>query len=175
MTSLGAIRAGAVAASVFWAGCGSFRMPSGASNPAAAPVPSVLPPLNVEEIAVAASPLQDAGRKKASRVTLSATNADVRDLLQELAIAAGVRMIIAPDVRTRVTVHFVDVDAREALESVIEQAELTLGPTHLVAPYAHPVFRDLAVNVNTASTGTIQARYGVSARIAELVVQGRPE
>jgi len=112
---------------------------------------------------------------KGSRITLSAANADVRELLPALALAAGVSMAIAPDVRARVTVHFVDVDAREVLQAVIEQAGLTLGPVQLIAPYPKPVFYDLPVNVNAASAATIRARFGVSATLAKLVVAARPQ
>lgn len=111
---------------------------------------------------------------KDSRITLSAANADVRELLPALASAAGVSMVIAPDVRGRVTVHVVDVDAREVLRAVIEQAGLTLGPVQLIAPYPRPVFHELPVNVNAVSAATIQARFGVSATLAKIVVAERP-
>jgi len=114
----------------------------------------------------------DTAGGKGSRITLSASNADVRELLPALANAAGVSMVIAPDVRGRVTVHFVDADAGEVLQAVIEQAGLTLGPVQLIAPYPKPVFYDLPVNVNAASAATIQARFGVSATLAKLVVTG---
>lgn len=167
------IRLGALAMCILSAGCGGFRFPSRPSTHTPAPAP--LPPLGVDLVAVPSalrSSIDPVGGKS-SRITLSASNADVRELLPALASASGVSMVMAPDVRGRVTVHFVDADAREVLRAVIEQAGLTLGPVQLIAPYPKPVFYDLPVNANAASAATIQARFGVSAELADLVVAAR--
>ena len=156
------------------AGCASART-------APAPTPSpvlmpVLPPLSVEMSTV---PMGDqtakpALEKRASRLTLSASNVDVRELLPAIASAAGVSMVMAPDVRGRVTVHFVNADARDVLRAVIDQAGLTVGPVELIAPFQRPVFLDLPVNVNEASAAAMQARFGISATLADLIVSARP-
>ncbi|MDO8500622.1 MAG: hypothetical protein Q7S20_02155 [Gemmatimonadaceae bacterium] len=164
------IRLDALAVCILCVGCGAYRLPSRPS------LPSTLPPLAVDVLAVP-SVLRssvDTAAGQGSRITLSAANADVRELLPALASAAGVSMVIAPDARGRVTVHVVDANAREVLQSVIEQAGLTLGPVQLIAPYPRLVFYDLPVNVNAASAATIQARFGVSAMLAKLVVAARP-
>lgn len=169
------IRCDALAACILSAGCGAFSSKSTAA-PHPVPLPSTLPPLAVDLVAVPSvlrSSLDTVGGKS-SRITLSASNADVRELLPALASASGVSMVMAPDVRGRVTVHFVDADAREVLRAVIEQAGLTLGPVQLIAPYPKPVFYDLPVNANAASAATIQARFGVSAELAALMVAARP-
>lgn len=137
----------------------------------------MLPPLEVDVLA-APSGMQtstDAEARKGRHITLSAANVDVRELLPALASAAGVSMVMAPDVRGRVTVRFVDADARDVLRAVIEQAGLTVGPVELIAPFARPVFQDLPVNINEASAETIRARFGVSALMAGFIAAARPE
>lgn len=156
------------------AGCASART---APPPATAPaLPPALPPLAVEVLTVPQRGLNapDAVKGKTSRLTLSASNVDVRELLPAIASAAGVSMVMAPDVRGRVTVHFVNADARDVLRAVIEQAGLTVGPVELIAPFPKPLFLDLPVNVNEASGAAMQVRFGISAALAELIVTSRP-
>lgn len=155
-------------------GCASSRT---APAPTNSPVlPPALPPLSVEVLTVPSKSVTapDAVKGKGSRLTLSASNVDVRELLPALASAAGVSMVMAPDVRGRVTVHFVNADARDVLRAVIEQAGLTVGPVELIAPFPKPLFLDLPVNVNEASAAAMQVRFGISAALADLIVTSRP-
>lgn len=154
-------------------GCGAART---ASKPSTPPAPSALPPLSVEVLALPtnARTAPNAVQGAASRITLSASNVDVRELLPAIASAAGVSMVMAPDVRGRVTVHFVNADARDVLRAVIEQVGLTVGPVELIAPFPRPVFHDLPVNINEASAAAIRLRFGISASLAELIVDSRP-
>ena len=155
-------------------GCATART---APAPKTSPVlPPALPPLSVEVLTVPPRGLtaSEPVKGKVSRLTLSASNVDVRELLPAIASAAGVSMVMAPDVRGRVTVHFVNADARDVLRAVIEQAGLTVGPVELIAPFPKPVFVDLPVNVNEASAAAIQVRFGISAALADLIVTSRP-
>lgn len=156
-------------------GCGAVRT-APAPSTHAAPLPPALPPLSVEVLTVPtrARTSPDAVEGKASRITLSASNVDVRELLPAIASAAGISMVMAPDVRGRVTVHFVNADARDVLRAVIEQVGLTVGPVELIAPFPRPAFYDLPVNVNKAGAAAIQIRFGISAALAEFIVESRP-
>ena len=155
-------------------GCASRR--TAPPLPASPVMSPALPPLAVEVLTVPPTGLStpDAVKGRGSRLTLSASNVDVRELLPAIASAAGVSMVMAPDVRGRVTVHSVNADAREVLRAVIEQAGLTVGPVELIAPFPRPVFLDLPVNVNEVSAEAIRMRFGVSAALAGLVVDARP-
>lgn len=106
------------------------------------------------------------------RVTLSATGADLRALLVALADAAGVSLVVDPAVQGRVTVHFADVAAGDALRRLIEGAGLMVRRP-LAAPWGPTVFYVVPVNVNEADAATIQARFGVSAEMARFIVGSR--
>lgn len=108
-----------------------------------------------------------------NRVTMTATNADVRELLPALASAAGVSLAMTSDVRGRVSINLRDVSALDALRAVIEEAGLTVGSSEIAAPFPSVVFYQLPVNVNTASAATIKARYGVGDSVANWIVRGR--
>lgn len=141
--------------------------------PAPAPSPVViaeLPPIPVEAIATDSSTPQ---RPKGERITLNSTNADLRDLLPLLASAAGVNLVLGPEVRGRVSVRFQNVAAIDALNAVIKQAGLVVGEPGPEAPWSKPVFYDLPVNINTASAGTLHARFGITQRLADWIVAGR--
>jgi hypothetical protein len=107
------------------------------------------------------------------RINLIATNAPVREILPELAAAAGVSIVMAPDVTGRITVALHDVPAMDALRAVIDQAGLTIGPSYLPNPFGPVVFYQIPVNVNTASAETIKARYGVQQTTADWIAKGR--
>ena len=146
-------------------------LPRPVPQPAPAPVSVVeLPPIPVQSIVGdSALRVQPVG----SRITLTSSNADLRDLLPLLATAAGVDLVMGPEVRGRVSVRFQNVRAIDALMAVIEQAGLTVGETWPDTPLMKPVFYDLPVNVNFASAATIRARFDVTPRLAEWLVKGR--
>lgn len=111
--------------------------------------------------------------KQTQRINLTAINAPVRELLPELAAAAGVSIVMAPDVTGRVTVSLHDVPAMDALRAVIDQAGLTVGPSFLPNPVGPVVFYQIPVNLNTASAATIRARYDVQQTTADFIVKAR--
>ena len=144
--------------------------------PAPAPVPAPivvadLPPVPVQTLVTdsAANRLRDNG----GRITLTSTNASLRDLLPLLASAAGVNLVMGPEVTGRVSVRFQNVRAIDALNAVIDQAGLVVGDPAAELPWPRPVFYDLPVNVNLASAATIRARFSVTQRLADWLVQGR--
>lgn len=108
-----------------------------------------------------------------NKITMTATNADVREILPALASAAGISLVMTPDVRGRVSVNLRNVSAVDALRAVIEEAGLTVGTSEIPIPYSPVVFYNLPVNVNSASAATIKARYGVSDSVANWIVKGR--
>lgn len=112
-------------------------------------------------------------RRASQRITLTATNAQVRDLLPVLAEAAGVPLVMGPFVRGRVSVVFRDVPAIDALRAVIEQAGLVVGTSALVEPFPPVVFYQPPVNVNTADAATIKLRFDVTKEMADWLVVGR--
>lgn len=148
----------------------------------AAPAP--LPPLSVYEITPGADtpavvvrrverdPLAALGATR--RITLSANDADVRTLLLWLAEEAGVSLIVAPDVRARITVHFEDVPAAAALRAIISEARLSVLTSALEPKWPPVVFFQIPVNINDASVERIVERFGVSAELAKWVVESRP-
>jgi hypothetical protein len=141
--------------------------------PAPAPAPVViaeLPPLPVEAIATDSLPVPV---PIGGRITLTSINADLRDLLPLLASAAGVNLVMGPEVRGRVSVRFQNVAAIDALKAVIQQAGLVVGEPGPEAPWSKPAFYDLPVNVNHASAATIRARFELTPRLAEWIVASR--
>lgn len=167
-------RATLLAAACIVAGC----------RPPAARPPEPLPPIAVYEITptldssvatirrVSRDPIASLGATR--RVTLSANNADARTLLLWLAEEAGVSMVVAPDVRARVTVHFQDVPAAEAMRAVIAEAGLSVLTSAFQPLWPPVVFHQLPLNINDATAERIVERFGVSADLARWVVESRP-
>lgn len=130
--------------------------------------------LPVDQIIIPTRPVTPIQRSPGSnKITMSAANADVRELLPALASAAGVSLIMTPDVRGRVSVNLRDVSALDALRAVIDEAGLTVGTSEIPVPYPPVVFYNLPVNINAASAATIKARYNVSDTVANWIVKGR--
>lgn len=157
------------------AACSPMRAPQPAPRPTPVPAPLViaeLPPIPVQTLA-GDSTRPRIRPERSQRITLNSTNADLRDLLPLLANAAGVNLVMGPEVRGRVSVRFQDVNAIDALNAVIEQAGLVVGNPNAETPWARPVFYDLPVNINLASAPTIRARFDVTQRLSEWVVKGR--
>jgi hypothetical protein len=143
--------------------------------PAPAPVITVEQPMPVDQVIIPTRPVTplQGSVVKVNRITMTATNADVRELLPALASAAGVSLVMASDVRGRVSVNLRDVPAIDALRAVIEEAGLTTGTSELTQPFSPVVFYNLPVNVNTASAATIKARYAVTDSVANWIVRAR--
>ena len=160
------------------AGCGFFRV---GARPAPAAVPAPLEPLPVEyvvELPTVRDLTRDApiGRTPDRLVTLTATNVSVRELLPLLAEAAGVNLVLAPEVDGRVSVRFQDVPAGEALDAVMQNAGLSTPAPPLTVPWIPAVvFFELPVNVNGADVLTLQRRFGITQRAAEWIVSSRPQ
>lgn len=153
--------------------------------PAGAPA-EPLPPLAIYEITPADSarvqvspapttapdPIAALGATR--RVTLTANNADVRTLLLWLAEEAGVSIVVSPDVTTRVSVHFEEVQAHDAMRAIMAEAGLSVLTAPRQPNWPPVVFYQMPVNVNAATPEEIVARFGVSAEMARWIVESRP-
>lgn len=147
--------------------------------PAQAPAPApavVLGQLSVDQVIIPTkpvSPLVVPSGSSGSRITLTATNANVREVLPALAAAAGISLVMGPDVKGRISLYLRDVPPLEALRAVIDQAGLIVGENVIAPPYGPVVFFQLPVNVNTASAAVLKARFGVSDSTANWLVRAR--
>ena len=138
-----------------------------------------MPEVRVEQVAggepiepVPVPEEQLAALERGERVTLTAQDTDLRALLAALAEAAGVNLVVSPEVEGRVTVHLDDVPAREALETVIrESGHMIAAP--LRAPWGPVVFYVAPMNVDELTAEEIQARFGVSEELARFLVRAR--
>ena len=139
------------------------------------PPAMVLGQLPVEQVITSSRPATPLASQVslASRISLTATNASVREVLPALAAAAGISLVMTPDVKGRVSVYLKDVSALDALRAVINQAELTVGEDIIPQPYGPAVFFQLPVNVNTASAPVLKARFGISDSTANWLVRAR--
>ncbi len=163
----GATRASAVAVVVLAACAGAAEPPS--------PAPGPMPELRVQQRAGAEEPeplRMELQVPTEGRVTLTATNADVRVILPLLAEAAGVSLLVEPDVQGTVSVHFEDVPALDALRETLDQAGLVVV-TSLRPPGGPTVFYTVPVNLNEATVAEIRARFGVSEELARFIVRTR--
>lgn len=146
------------------------------TNPPASSSQLPMAQLAVDQVIIPTRPsaaITQTGPAGSRRVSMTATNADVRDLLPSLASAAGVSLIMTSDVRGRISLNLRDIPAVDALRAVIEEAGLTVGTSEIPLPYGPVVFYQLPVNINTASAATIKARYSVSDTVANWIVRGR--
>ncbi len=144
--------------------------------PMPAPAQPELAPLPSEQVIVPTrpvTPLQAPPFRSTARISLNARNADVRELLPALASAAGISLVLGPDVSGRVSVNLRNVLAIDALRAVIDEAGLSVGTPVIDVPFGPVVFYQLPVNVNTASASTIKLRFGVSDELAGWVVGAR--
>ena len=109
------------------------------------------------------------------RVTITASNADARGLLLWLARESGVSLVVAPDVTSRVSVHFEDVQAHDAMRAIMAEAGLSILTAPLQPNWPPVVFYQMPVNLNEVSAERIMERFGVSAEMAQWIVESRPE
>ncbi len=153
--------------------------------PRPSPAPSVtvtaLPSLPAVQVASApsrAAPRGTSARAGApeKRITLSATNADVRSLLLAIASQGNVNLVLSPDVVGRVSVVLNDVPVSEALRRVLTEAGLGVNAREGITLPWDPtiVFYQLPVNVDLLTVEGIMARYGVGRGIAETILDSRP-
>lgn len=133
-----------------------------------------LPPLPVEAVSIVTVP-PPAGEPPGEqpRVTLNASRADARVLIDALAQIAGVSVVMDSTVGGTVAVRFENMPALEALYAVIDAAGLAVE-RGVEKPWPESVFYQPPVNVNTASAGVISARFRVSGRLADWIVKSRP-
>lgn len=117
-------------------------------------------------------PIEVRTPRTGERITLTATGSDVRILLLALADAAGVNLVLAPEVQGRVNVHFEDVPAMDALNRLIGETGYMIT-TPITPPWGPTVFYPVAVNVNEADAAMIRARFGVSEELARFIVRAR--
>ena len=167
--------------------CAALALACRPAVPAGEPA-DPLPPIPAYEI----SPARDSGRVTVSRVpqetprdplarlgatrrvTVSASNADARALLLWLAQEAGVSLVVAPDVTSRVTIHVENVQAADAMRAIMAQAGLSVLTSPRQPNWPPVVFHDLPVNLDEASADRIMERFGVSAEMAQWIVETRP-
>lgn len=146
--------------------------------------PSPLPSLDVAQVVAETPPpprrtavagMRDPldGLPPGRPVSLSASGVEVRTLLPALAEAAGVSVVLGPEVQGRVSVNLVEVPALEALRAVLEEAGLALASGPMTAPFGPVVFYTLPVDIDEVSAEVIQARFGVSAEVARWIVEHR--
>ncbi|GBD31282.1 hypothetical protein HRbin33_00230 [bacterium HR33] len=129
-----------------------------------------LPPLGAEVLTVPETAPAVAG--PANLVTLQAVDADVRSLLVALAQVAGVNLIISSEVRGRLSLALDRVPAEEALTALMEAAGLSASGV-LRSPWEATVFLQPPVWLDTLSAEAIARRFGVSAKLAEWIVEQR--
>jgi hypothetical protein len=138
-----------------------------------------LPPLGVDQLVtptrVVVTTVSDAPPPSEPRVTLTAANADVRDLLPLLAEAGGFSIVLAPDVAGLVSVHFDNVPVSQAMEAVLREAGLSsLHDTSIRTPWSGPVlFYQLPVHVDSLDAAAIRRRFSVGSTLAEWMVEVR--
>lgn len=154
-----------------------FCLVAAACAPTIKPLPRPgddLPPLPVEQVSIVTVP-PPAGEPSGAqpRVTLSASRADARVLIDALAQIAGISVVMDSTVRGTVAVHFENLPALEALHAVIDAAGLTVE-RGIEKPWPGSVFYQPPVNVNTSPAGVISARFGVSGKLADWIVKSRP-
>jgi hypothetical protein len=178
----------AVLCCVAWtaaAGCHYHRhvpieVPPADARPVAPP--PALPALTVEQVsnedlwpapgrANGNDPL--AGLPPGESVTLSSNMVDVRALIAILAEAAGLSLVVDPEIEGQMSVNLVDVPARDALAIVLDQAGLSIVSGPPAQPWGPAIFYTVPIDIEEASVEMIQARFDVSRETAEFIVRSR--
>lgn len=108
-------------------------------------------------------------------VSINAVGVEVRTLLGALAEAAGLSLVIGPEVTGQITVNLVDIPALEAFRLVLQETGLMVAAPAFSSPYGPVVFYVLPVNIWEADAELLQARYRVSREMAEWIVESRLE
>lgn len=115
----------------------------------------------------------DTGAELGEPITLSAIDADVRTVLPLLARAAGVSLVLGPEIEGRITVHFEQVPARAALQAALDAAGFGLMPDSVAVPWGPTRFYALPFHLDTADAEALQARFGVSEEMARWIIENR--
>ena len=151
------------------------HQPPAATTLPAIPLYEITPTPNRSAVAVArvADTVPVAALDATRRVTLNASDAEARTLLLWLAQEAGVSLVVSPDVTARVSVAFTDMPAGEAMRAIIAEAGLSVLGSRLQPTWPPVIFHQLPVNVDAASVDVILARFGVSAEMAQWIVESR--
>jgi hypothetical protein len=106
------------------------------------------------------------------RVTITADNADAREVLLAIARVGEIDVVVSSEIRTRVTAHLIDVPAEQAIQAIADVSGL--GILRPAAPgRATVVFFQPPVNVNQSPAATLASRFGVSKALADYVVETR--
>jgi hypothetical protein len=109
----------------------------------------------------------------APRVTITADNADAREVLLAIARLGGIDVVVSSEIRSRVTAHLIDIPADQAIQAIAEVNGLgVLRPS--ARGGATVVFLQPPVNVNGARAETVVSRFGVSRELAKFVVETQP-
>lgn len=116
-----------------------------------------------------AMPMLPEGR----RVTFTVIDVDAGEIIAEIARAGGLNVVVSSGGRARVSLTLTDATAADAIRAVAGVAGLKVQPPSAPGG-ASIVFRDPAMNVNTARASAIGARFGVSGDLARWVVESRP-
>ena len=141
--------------------------------PAWVPPRVPLPGLPTTSSLVPSIPDSKRGTVGAPRVTITADNADAREVLVAIARVGGLNVVVSSQIQARVTAHLVDVPADEAIQAIAEVSGL--GVLRPAAPGGSTVvFLQEAVNVNRAGAAAVAARFGVSKELAKFVVESQP-
>lgn len=107
------------------------------------------------------------------RVTVTADNADAREVLVAIARTGGLNVVVSSEIRSRVTAHLVNVPADQAIQAIAEVNGL--GVLRPAAPgSAMVVFFQQPANVNRVGAETVASRFGVSNELAKFVVETQP-
>lgn len=108
-------------------------------------------------------------------VDLKMVDAPVSLILQRLADIGGLQLIVPGDIRKTLSVQYINVPVSVALDDVLERSGLQLGAgREPVLPFdTVTVFYRLPANVDSMSADAIVRRFGVSRKIADLIVKSR--
>lgn len=107
------------------------------------------------------------------RMSVHATDTDVRSLVMGIAAQGGLNVVVSPEVRSRISIWVDDVTPLDALTAVMTAAHLSLAPTKLSAPWGPAVFFQPAVNIDSMSVAQLQRRFDIMRETAEFIVQSR--
>jgi hypothetical protein len=108
------------------------------------------------------------------RVTITADNADAREVLLAVAQVGDINVVVSPEIRTRVTAHLIDVPAEQAIQAIADVTGLrVLRPA--ASGSATVVFFQQPVNVNHARPETVAERFGVSNELAKFMAESQPQ
>lgn len=108
-------------------------------------------------------------------IDLEMIDAPVKLVLQKLAELGRLQLIIAPNLNKTISVQYAHVPVSVALKDVLSRSGLRLGTGQATAlPFdTVTVFYLLPANVDSMSAEAIMSRFGVSRRMAELIVSSR--